>query len=109
MRSCHPAAGASLVPIYHFHVKGDADAFIDETGAVCRDQAQAHAQALWVARETLLDALEDGRIPRRAVVEVTDRAGNPLFLVPLCLSLPSLSLSDLAARATRNRHGDQRR
>ena len=97
------------MPIYHFHVKGDADSFIDETGAVCRDQAQAHAQALWVARETLLDALEDGRIPRRAVVEVTDRAGNTLFLVPLCLSLPSVSLSELSARASVHKRGDQRR
>ena len=97
------------MPIYHFHVKGDSDSFLDETGAVCRDQAQAHAQALWVAREMLLDALEDGRVPRRAVVEVTDRAGKTLFLVPLCLSLPSVSLADLAARGAKQARSDNLR
>ena len=89
----------SPIPYYHFHVRGAGFDFFDEEGAVCRDAVQAHAQACWLARETLLDAIEEDRAPRDARVEVTDRAGATLFIVPVAMSIPSAARSTLARLA----------
>ena len=93
------------MPFYHFHVRGAGLDFSDLDGAVCRDDAQAHAQALWIAREALLDAFEEGRAVHTARVEVADPAGNPLFVVPVWLSIPAeprAALANLAAAARRS-------
>jgi hypothetical protein len=84
---------------YHFHVRGPGFEFVDREGAVCRDDRQAHAQALWLARETLLDAIEEERAPRGARIEVTDRAGETLFIVPIAMSIPSAARATLARLA----------
>lgn len=84
------------MPFYHFHIRGGGIDFVDEAGADCRDDAQALAQAQWIARESLLDALEEGAMPRRARVEVKDRSGRTRFLVPVALALPAPTVADLA-------------
>ena len=84
------------MPFYHFHIRGGGIDFVDEAGADCRDDVQALAQAQWIARETLLDAIEERSVPRRAAVEVKDRAGRSLFLVPIALALPAPTVADLA-------------
>lgn len=94
------------MPFFHFHLRGGGLDFVDEQGADCRDLAQAHAQARWIAREALLDALEEGRQPRRAVVEVADAAGRTRLVVPLALALPAPTLAEFgrlaaAVRGTR--------
>lgn len=91
------------MPFYHFHVRGGGIDFVDEAGADCRDDAQALAQAQWIARETLLDAIGDARIPRRAVVEVSDRSGRAHFVVPVALALPAYLLAELTERAVAER------
>jgi hypothetical protein len=84
------------MPFYHFHIRGGGIDFVDEAGADCRDEVQALAQAQWIARESLLDQLEEGAMPRRARIEVQDRAGRTLFLVPVALALPAPTIADLA-------------
>ncbi|HEX8191468.1 MAG TPA: hypothetical protein VF552_01075 [Allosphingosinicella sp.] len=84
------------MPFYHFHVRGGGIDFVDEAGADCRDDVQALAQAQWIARETLLDGLEEGARPGRATVEVQDRAGRTLCLVPVAFALPAPTIADLA-------------
>ena len=84
------------MPFYHFHIRGGGIDFVDEAGADCRDEVQALAQAQWIARESLLDLLEDGAMPRRARIEVKDRSGRTLFLVPVALALPAPTIADLS-------------
>lgn len=91
------------MPFYHFHVRGGGIEFVDEAGADCRDDAQALAQAQWIARETLLDSIGDARVPRRAAVEVADRSGRTHFVVPVALALPAHLLAELTDRAVAER------
>lgn len=92
------------MPFYHFHVRGAGLDFSDCEGAVCRDDAQAHAQALWIARETLLDAFEEGRSARAARIEVADPAGNLLFVVPVWMSIPAEPRAALVRLSAAGRH-----
>lgn len=91
------------MPFFHFHIRGGGIDFIDEAGADCRDEVQALAQAQWIAREALLDTLEEGRTPARARVEVMDRSGRTHFLVPVALALPTPTVADLARCAGTDR------
>ena len=96
------------MPVYHFHIRGAGLDFRDEEGAVCRDDVQAHAQASWVAREALLDSLEDGHLPRSAVVEVVGAAGGWLLTVPVWLSIPAGTRDGLARTVLAERRRRER-
>ncbi|HEX8525880.1 DUF6894 family protein [Allosphingosinicella sp.] len=74
------------MPAYFFHLKGDGLDHIDRCGSHYSGPQHARAQALWFAREALAEEEAEGRIPRRAYVQVDDEAGRSLFMLPLLMA-----------------------
>ena len=71
------------MPVFFFHLKGGGLDFADRCGSEYSGPEHARAQALWFAREALLEAVEEGLMPLRAYVEVADEDGRSVFALPL--------------------------
>ena len=80
---------------YYFHLRGDGLDFLDECGGDYADAEHARRQALWFAREALAEAVEEGRMPLRAFVDVENETGESQFVMPLRIMLREIRLPRL--------------
>jgi hypothetical protein len=71
------------MPRYYFHLHGQRDRLVDETGVVLPDPEAAWYQAVRSAREVLRADLHLGLAFEDQRIEIFDEGGTPVDHIPL--------------------------
>jgi hypothetical protein len=76
-------ARSATVPMYFFHLHEDGSVLEDEEGRDLADDVAARLHAIRNARDVLVSAVMEGRLPLKDTIVVTNHRGQPVLSLAL--------------------------